>query len=74
MSMINVRLTRDELDLLSNLASDQLFRKEFIDSRIPGADANAAELKRGKELVMRLREMTDRAVGITSPRRILARV
>jgi len=37
------------------LASDQLFRREFIDPKMPGHRSNTAELVLGKDLVERLR-------------------
>ena len=55
MTRITVKLTAKELELLSSLASDQLFRREFIDSRLPGYQSNPAELSLGKKLVERLR-------------------
>jgi len=55
--------------LLTTLASDQLFRREFIDPRLPGYKFNPVELDLGKKLVERLRVMTDRAKGIVVPRR-----
>lgn len=69
MTHMTVKLTPTELELLSNLASDQLFRREFIDSRIPGYKSNPAEVSLGKRLVERLRLLADRANGISSPRR-----
>lgn len=64
MTQITVKLTAIELELLSSLASDQLFRREFIDPRFPGYRSNPAELSLGKELVKRLQLMTDRARGL----------
>jgi len=61
LTRINVKFTAKELELLSRLASDQLFRVEFIDSRLPGYKSNLAELSLGKRLVTRLRSMADRA-------------
>jgi hypothetical protein len=61
MTLITVKLTAKELELLSSLASDQLFRREFIDPRLPGHKSDPAELSLGKKLVERLRFMTDRA-------------
>ena len=58
---ITVKFTASELELLSSLASDQLFRREFIDPRLPGNKFNPAELNLGKQLVARLRSITDRA-------------
>lgn len=66
---ITVTFTAKELSLLSGLASDQLFRREFIDSRLPGYAPNPAELALGKQLVERLRLLTDRATGTKVARR-----
>ena len=68
MTQITVKLTSQELELLSSLASDQLFRREYIDSRIPGYQFNLAELSLGKKLVERLRLVMDRSKGITRAR------
>lgn len=73
MTQIAVKLTVTELELLSSLASDQLFRREFIDPRFPGYKSNPAELSLGKELVKRLQLMTDRAKGLPLPGRCGAR-
>jgi len=48
---------------LTNLAADQLFRREFIDPKMPGYKFNPAELSLGKKLVERLRVITDRATN-----------
>jgi hypothetical protein len=69
MTHITVKLTSKELELLSSLASDQLFRREFIDSRLPGYQFNLADLSLGKKLIERLRGMTDRAKGISLPKK-----
>jgi len=69
MTVITLKLTPQEIDLLTNLASDQLFRRQFIDSRMPGYKPDPAELRAGKELVERLRQMSDRAKGISAPKR-----
>jgi hypothetical protein len=61
MTRITVKLTARELDILNSLASDQLFRREFIDPRVPGRNKfNPADLTLGKKLVERLRLKTDR--------------
>ena len=60
MTRITVRLTVDELELLSRLASDQLFRKEFIDPKFPGHKSDLVELTCGKRLIERLRSLTER--------------
>jgi hypothetical protein len=64
MTRITVKLTTNELELLSSLASDQLFRREFIDPRVPGYKSNPADLILGKKLVERLRATTERAKGL----------
>ena len=46
MKQITVTLTVDELRLLATLASDQLFRREFIDPRFPGHKPDAEEIGR----------------------------
>lgn len=68
MTSITVKFTAKELELLSSLASDQLFRREFIDPRLPGYKSNASELSLGKQLVERMRLLTDRATRTPSPR------
>ncbi len=55
MSMITVKFTEAELKLLVALASDQLFRREFIDPKMPGHRSNPEEVALGKALVSRLR-------------------
>lgn len=69
MKLITLKISVKELELLTTLASDQLFRREFIDPRLPGYKSNSVELSLGKTLVDRLRFMTDRAQGIPLPRR-----
>lgn len=69
MTLVTVKFRATELELLTTLASDQLFRREFIDPRLPGYKFNPVELDLGKKLVERLRVMTDRAKGIVVPRR-----
>ena len=61
MTRISVKFTARELELLSGLASDQLFRREFIDSRLPGHKSNPGDVSLGKQLVERLRSVTDKA-------------
>jgi hypothetical protein len=55
MTLITLKLTTKEVELLATLASDQLFRREFIDPRMPGYRANSSEVELGKALVERLR-------------------
>ena len=59
MKLITLKVTAEELRLLTSLASDQLFRKEFIDPKIPGYRSDSRELHLGKALVGRLRLMLD---------------
>ena len=54
MTLITLRFTVEELEILLRLATDQLFRKEFIDSRLPGCRPDITELKVGKQLVQRI--------------------
>ena len=66
MRTITVKLTTSELELLAALAADQLFRKEFIDSRIPGHISSATDLSTGKALVSRFRLL----LNPNAPRRL----
>ena len=50
-----MKLTARELELLVSLASDQLFRREFIDPKMPGYKSNPGDVSLGKKLVERLR-------------------
>ncbi len=72
MTRITVKFTARELELLSSLASDQLFRIEFIDSRLPGFKSNVGELSLGKQLVTRLRSMADRASRTPQAKNVVA--
>lgn len=57
--MKNVRfeVTERELLLLIALTSDQLFRREFIDPKMPGYRGDPADLAMGKQLVVRLKSV-----------------
>ena len=59
MKRINFPLTIEELKLLVSLASDQLFRRQFIDPRMPGYKGSPEEVDRGKALVGRMRLIID---------------
>ena len=59
MPLITLKLTDQELGLLTNLAADQLFRREFIDPKMPGFVPNQDELGLCKNLVGRLRTAMD---------------
>jgi hypothetical protein len=67
MRVVTVKLTEQELTLLIALASDQLFRREFIDPKMPGYQFNPGELSLGKKLVERLR-LTGDSARRTQPR------
>lgn len=69
MTRISVTFTAEELALLVRLASDQLFRRQFIDPRLPGHKSNPGEVSLGKQLVERLRLQTNRATGEKVPPR-----
>ena len=69
MMLVTVKLSARELELLTTLASDQLFRREFIEPRFPGSKFNPIELDLGKRLLVRLHVIADRAKGITLVRR-----
>jgi hypothetical protein len=56
---LTVKLTVQELQLLTTLAADQLFRREFIEPKMPGVKSNSAEISLGKALVTRLRSIVD---------------
>jgi hypothetical protein len=64
---LTVKLSLEELTLLATLASDQLFRREFIDPKMPGYKRNLPELSLGKDLVQRLRLTVDRAKKSRDP-------
>lgn len=59
MKSMTLKLTVEELRILATLASDQLFRKEFIDSKMPGHRPNSVDMNLTKSLVGRLRLMVD---------------
>ncbi len=62
-----LKLTIEELKLLASLASDQLFRRQFIDPKMPGYKQNPEEMSLGKALVARLRLMLDEAAPKKAP-------
>lgn len=66
MKNIKIEVTPQELSLLITLMSDQLFRREFIDPKMPGYKGNPAELALGKDLVSRLRSSVKEAAGSPS--------
>jgi hypothetical protein len=62
MKRINFAVTVEELRLLASLASDQLFRRQFIDPRMPGYKGSPEEVAQGKALVGRMRLIIDEGV------------
>ena len=63
MKNIKIDVTLEELLLVTTLLSDQLFRREFIDPKMPGYKGDPAELAMGKDLVLRLKSMAREASG-----------
>lgn len=63
MTRITIKFTAKELAILVHLASDQLFRREFIDPRLPGYRSNPEELDLGKQLVKRLQALAEPAAA-----------
>ena len=68
MRRINFVVTLEELRLLASLASDQLFRRQFIDPKMPGYKGSPEELYLGKALVGRMRLIIDERPYQTSAR------
>lgn len=75
MKRMTLKLTVEELRLLATLTSDALFRREFIDPRMPGYRSNSGEMDLGKALVGRLRLMVDQGSPrkTPAPKRIAGR-
>jgi hypothetical protein len=67
MKRINFTLTVDELRLLASLASDQLFRRQFIDPRMPGYKGSPEEVELGKALVGRMKLVIDEGARQGTP-------
>jgi hypothetical protein len=63
MKNIKIEVTLEELSLVTTLLSDQLFRREFIDPKMPGYKGDPAELAMGKDLVLRLKSIAREASG-----------
>jgi len=55
MKKVSLEFTPEELGVLTAMASDQLFRKQFIDPKMPGFIPNHEELDLCKSVVGRLR-------------------
>ena len=54
---VKIEVSQPELLLVVTLMSDQLFRREFIDPKMPGYKGNPAELAMGNELGLRLKSV-----------------
>src|SRR5437588_595240 len=51
MKSVTLKLTLEELRMLATLASEQVFRRQFIDTRMPGHKRNSDQMKlHGKTL------------------------
>ena len=59
MKKLTLEFTVEELSALTDMASNQLFRKQFIDPKMPGFVPNHEELGLCKNLVGRLRSAMD---------------
>jgi hypothetical protein len=66
MKRIKFIVTIEELRLLASLASDQLFRRQFIDPKMPGYKSSPEEVDLGKALVGRMRLVIDEGTGHTT--------
>jgi hypothetical protein len=66
MKNIKIEVTPQELMLVTTLLSDQLFRREFIDPKMPGYKGDPVELAMGKDLVLRLKSMAREAAGLAA--------
>ncbi len=64
MKNIKFEVGQPELLLLITLISDQLFRREFIDPKMPGYKGDPAELAMGKGLVLRLKAVIREAAEL----------
>jgi hypothetical protein len=67
MKKLTLELTPEELTALTDMASNQLFRKQFIDPKMPGFVPNSEELGLCKNLVGRLRSAVDAQRGKVEP-------
>jgi hypothetical protein len=64
---MTLKLTVEEVKLLATLVSDQLFRRQYIDPKMPGYKTNPDEINLGKSLVVRLRLMLDENAPLKAP-------
>jgi hypothetical protein len=61
---IKIEVSPEELSLVTTLLSDQLFRPEFIDPKLPGYKRDPSELALVKDLVRRLKSIAGEASGL----------
>jgi hypothetical protein len=73
MKKLTLEFTVEELSALTDMASNQLFRKQFIDPKMPGFVHNQDELGLCKNLVGRLRTAMDVQRGKVEPPQIQKR-
>lgn len=66
MKRVNFIITIEELRLLAGLASDQLFRRQFIDPKMPGYKVIPEEVDLGKALVRRMQLIIDEGAQYTT--------
>ena len=62
---INLEVTMEELRLLASLASDQLFRRQFIDPKMPGYKGTREDLDLGKAILGRMQSLIGEARNTT---------
>ena len=67
MKNLKIEVTQQELLLVITLMSDQLFRREFIDPKMPGYKGDPAEVALGKDLVLRLKAVIRQVSGAPNP-------
>jgi len=67
MKKLTLEFTVEELSALTDMASNQLFRKQFIDPKMPGFIPNSEELGICKNVVGRLRTAMDAQRGKPEP-------
>ena len=73
MKKLTLEFTVEELSALTDMASNQLFRKQFIDPKMPGFVPNQDELGLCKNLVGRPRTAMDVQRGKIEPPQIQKR-
>ena len=56
MKLVTLKLTTKELEVLTTLVSDQLFRKEFIDPKMPGYKKNPEQVQDAESALSVLKE------------------